>query len=1024
MEALMTDANDWLTNVKVLGNGREPARSTFVPCGDEESALHGDPGLSERFLSLNGRWSFRYQTDSTTGDEDLQAEAVWNSIEVPGHWQLQGYGRPQYTNVQYPFAVDPPNIPSDNPQGWYRRTFVLPQGWDQRLVFLRFEGVDSAFSVRLNGTAVGLSQGSRIPSEFEVTSWLRTGENVLDVHVFQWSWASYLEDQDMWWLSGIFRSVSLIARPVQFIQDVDLRADYDSPTGKGQLTAVIDVQRRRASEEADTLLRVTVYGPDQRSILWKGDRPLDRLERSIQVRLVVAMDAVDPWSAESPTLYHVVVTLLTPEGHVHEVVHQAIGFRTIAIINGLLQVNGVPIMLKGVNRHEFHPQWGRALPLAVMEQDILLMKQSNVNAVRCSHYPPDSQFLNLCDQYGLWVIDEADLECHGMETVNQLDRLSDDLAWQPAFLDRMQRMVERDKNHPSVIIWSLGNEAGYGRNHRAMADWAKHRDATRVVHYEGDRRADSTDLFSTMYTPLPELVALGQKVESAKPHILCEYAPAQGNGPGSLEEYWDTFYQYPRLQGGFVWEWIDHGILQTDSQGHAWYAYGGDFGEYPHDGHFVIDGLLFPDRTPSPGLMALKKAIEPVRLEPDPTHAARFIIKNRYDFLSLEKLAVTWTLFDGHQVLEGGQLGLPTLAPREQGELLIPSPNLQHGSLLRLSVRLTAPTPWADAGHEVAFAERPIASTSIVPISLTLASAPLTCLEHDTEIVLEGREVRWIFHRLSGQLTSWKFQGYELVTEGPVVDLWRAPTDSDARFVPMWQRFRMGHLRQRIDGTAWTYHGQDQGEFVVHSRLAPPSLAWGVNLTYRYLVYGSGMIRLCVDAVPEGDGPTLWPRFGIVIRLPQSLSQLTWQGRGPGESYPDSFRGQRLGVYHAHVDDLTTPYIVPQENGSHEDTDWVIAANGRGVGLLALADGHLAFSAQRFSRQALEMAKNHHDLIPEDRVTLYLDWCQQGLGRATGGPDGLPQHPVQAGPMHGSIWLQAVDSNVLSPHHARRIRRP
>lgn len=1014
----MQEETQWLTQIEVLGVGREPSRAAFIPFADENSALQAEPALSDRVLSLNGRWQFRYLAESGPNPGDNEEEPAWDTIEVPGHWQLQGYGHPHYTNVQYPFPVDPPNIPAVNPQGCYQRQFWLPEEWDGYRVFLRFEGVDSAFAVAVNDHPVGKSQGSRLPSEFEVTSWLHPGENSLSVQVFQWSWASYLEDQDMWWLSGIFRDVSLLARPQQYLRDLEVRAGFRVADGRGELEVISHLDRTRELKGGELILHL--WDPRGQERLWEGRQALDGTASDGPVVQQTTLEAIAPWSAEVPTRYHLTATLRSLDGQVQEVIHQALGFRDVAIRDGLLAVNGVPIMLKGVNRHEFHPKWGRALPLSVMEHDVLLMKQFNINAVRTSHYPPDPKFLDLCDRYGIWVIDEADLECHGMQVADRYNQLSDDPAWQPAYLDRIERMVERDKNHPSVIIWSLGNESSYGRNHQAMAKWAKHRDPSRVVHYEGDRAAESADLFSTMYTSVPELEALGRLTPSLKPHILCEYAHAMGNGPGSLEEYWAVFYRYPRLQGGFVWEWIDHGILQVTADGRSRYAYGGDFGEYPHDGHFVIDGLLFPDRTPSPGLAALKKAVEPVRLEPDGEAGNRFTVHNRYDFLGLDHLTVIWRLMAGDRVVDAGTTDLPSLAPGEKGLLAIACQRVgSEDRLLQVSVRLRTPMPWADAGHEVAFAEQELlAPLRSAPVR-TEPRASLRVEESAQTIRLFGREDSLVFHRQSGRLTAWTFQGYDLIVQGPSVDLWRAPTDNDVRLVPEWRKFRLDHLTERIDHTHWQTLGPEVGEFVAQGRLAPPSLGWGIRLTYRWRVEGSGAVRLTVTAEPEGVGPTLWPRFGVVLRLPLALGEVSWQGRGPGESYVDSFQGQRLGVYQASVDALTTPYIFPQENGSHFQTTWMAMTNGRGVGLMAVAEDPLAFSAQRFSRQALEAATHRQDLVPEDHITLHLDWRQQGLGSASCGPDALAEHQLHSGPVTWSVRLRGLDRNRLSARSVR-----
>ncbi|GAB3895054.1 hypothetical protein GCM10029964_074390 [Kibdelosporangium lantanae] len=514
-------------------------------------------------LNLNGDWRFRLSPSPTPlgFEQDGFDDSGWDTLPVPSNWQLHGHGKPAYTNVSYPFPVDPPHVPSDNPTGDYRVEFTVP--WEGRTV-LRFDGIDSCGRVWLNGDELGVTRGSRLPTEFDVTAALRPGPNLLAVRVHQWSSGSYLEDQDMWWLSGIFRDVTLLSRPEGGIDDYFVHASYDHETGHG--TVKVDT----VPGATLTIPALGVSGPADQAVTVP----------------------VTPWTAEEPHLYPAV--LATPV----ESVELRVGFRTVSIEDGLLKVNGRRILLKGVNRHEFHPTLGRAVPLEVAREDVELMKRHNVNAVRTSHYPPDPRFLALCDEVGLWVIDECDLETHGFTQVGWERNPSDDPQWRDAYLDRMTRTVERDKNHPSIILWSLGNEAHTGANLAAMADWARTRDPSRPIHYEGDHACSYVDVYSRMYATHAEVDEIGRG--SGLPFVLCEYAHAMGNGPGGMLEYRQLFEKYPRCQGGFVWEWIDHGIRQVDDRGREFYAYGGDFGETIHDGSFVIDGLVFPDRTPSP----------------------------------------------------------------------------------------------------------------------------------------------------------------------------------------------------------------------------------------------------------------------------------------------------------------------------------------------------------------------------------------------------------------------------------------
>jgi beta-galactosidase len=576
-------------------------------------------------LDLSGDWKFRW-SGRADGPADFARpsadDADWATLPVPSHWQLHGFGAPAYTNIRYPFPLDPPRVPTGNPTGDYRVRFSLPPGWPAGRTILRFDGVDSCARIWLNGTELGIISGSRLPAEFDLAGALNSSdqENVLAVRVHQWSSGSYLEDQDMWWLSGIFRQVMLLARPDGGVRDYFVHTEYDHRTGQGTLRVDVD---------AGGPARITV----------------PELGIDVAAGETVTMPA-EPWSAESPRLY---AGTISTQG---ETVPLAIGFRTVAIRDGILTVNGRRVLFRGVNRHEFDPDRGRAITEETMRRDVLLMKQHNINSVRTSHYPPDPRFLELCDEFGLYVIDECDLETHGFlgssrETIP--DNPADQPDWQQALVSRMQRMVERDKNHPSIVLWSLGNESGPGRNLGAMAAWGRHRDPSRPLHYERDPTYRDVDVFSQMYTPQAEVERIGQGREEplddpelearrrAMPFILCEYGHAMGNGPGGLTEYQDLFDRYPRCQGGFIWEWIDHGLRTRDDYG-EFYGYGGDFGEPLHDGNFVADGLLFPDRTPSPGLLEYAKVIEPVRISRD---GDRLRIANRYDFLD-RSMASRW----------------------------------------------------------------------------------------------------------------------------------------------------------------------------------------------------------------------------------------------------------------------------------------------------------------------------------------------------------------------------------------------
>ncbi|NJP94737.1 DUF4981 domain-containing protein [Nonomuraea sp. FMUSA5-5] len=913
---------------------------TFSPGSgrlEPRAALRSDAAA----LDLNGTWRFRLSPVADVPDDFIHPDyddAAWDDLPVPSHWVLHGHGAPAYTNVVYPIPIDPPRVPDENPTGDYRRAFDLPAGWTGGR--LRFEGVDSFARVWLNGHELGFSTGSRLPVEYDAGPYLRPGRNVVAVRVHQWSAATYLEDQDMWWLPGIFRDVTL----TRSTADVYVRASYGD--GRGTLSYL--------------------EGPGPLGVPELG---IDGLEPGAEVTV-----DVEPWTAETPRLYEAVVR--GPE----ETVRLRVGFRTISIEDGVLMANGRPLLFKGVNRHEFHPERGRAVPYETMRADVLLMKQHNVNAVRTSHYPPHPDFLDLCDELGLWVIDECDLETHGFGEVGWRANPTDDPRYADALLDRMRRMVERDKNHPSVIMWSLGNEAGVGRNLAVMADWARERDPSRPLHYEGDRSCAHTDVYSRMYASHAEVEAIGRREEDplddpeldarrrGMPFMQCEYAHAMGNGPGGLAEYQELFERYPRLAGGFIWEWIDHGLAHPAYE----YAYGGDFGEPLHDGNFVVDGLVFPDRTPSPGLIDLKKVFEPVRFE---FGDGVVRVVNHYGFTDLSHLRFTATVqAEGESLAE-----LPLDVPAAGGECKLPElPEGTEGERwLTVRAVLAEDLPWAPAGHEVAWGQALLARTEPWEHVATVAFNPVTPGEGG-ELVVGG----CAFDAATGRLV--RLFGTEV--DGPRLDLWRAPTDNDraAGLEERWRGLGLHRLTHRVDDISVG------DELVVRTRVAPAATDLGMVATYRWTFDGG--LRLLLDIEPEGNWRDPIPRLGVTMSLPgPAVDRVTWFGLGPGEAYPDTGMAARMGRWSATVESMQTPYVYPQENGHRADVRWAELGGFRVSG-----EPVFGLTVRRWSALELAAARHRPDLVAGERVYVHLDLAHQGIGTATCGPGPLPAYDLMA----------------------------
>ncbi|KUJ69646.1 beta-galactosidase [Streptomyces albus subsp. albus] len=953
------------------GSGVLPPRA-WVPASDAAR------------LELGGSWAFRLAPSATTHDESFADPgydaAGWDEVPVPAHWVLHGHGAPAYTNTRYPFPLDPPRVPDENPTGDHRHIFDLPADWPaEGTAVLRFEGVESCARVWLNGQPLGSFQGSRLPHEFAVGEALRARGNVLAVRVHQWSAGSYLEDQDQWWLPGIFREVTLLHRPPGAVADLSVHAGYDHTNGTGTLRV-----------DAEPAGRVVV--PELGLELPTGQ---------------TATVPVEPWTAETPRLY---AAELVCAG---ERIPLRLGFRTVAVRDGVMRVNGRRVLFRGVNRHEFHPEHGRALDLATMRQDLLLMKRHNINAVRTSHYPPHPAFLELCDELGLWVVDECDLETHGFHAVGWRGNPVDDDRWTPALLDRAARMVERDKNHPSVIVWSLGNECGTGRGLTAMADWIRERDPSRPVHYEGDPSCADTDLYSRMYAPHEEVDQIGRRVEApwgdpeldarrrAMPFLLCEYGHAMGNGPGGLGEYQRLFETHERCQGGFVWEWIDHGLARRTPDGRPYFGYGGDFGEELHDGNFVCDGLLFPDRTPSPGLVEYKKVVEPVRIEGDAA-AGTVRVTNAHDFTDVSHLAFGWEYALDGTAVAAGQLAVPPLGPGESAELALPEPAASGPGepLWTVRARLAEDTAWAPAGHLVAWAQwehpgRPAHAPEPGPAAVPRRTGRAIVLGPGT------------FDAATGTLTS--LDG--LPVDGPRLDVWRAPTDNDngadwqpdERYGLIWRAIGLHRMRHRVDAVAAT--GE---ELRVATRVAAAATDLGLAVDYRWTAVGD-RLALAVTVVPQGDWACPLPRLGLRLGVPAALGRAEWYGGGPGEGYPDTRAAAQVGRWSMPVDDLQTPYVRPQENGARPEVRWARLTAPDGTGLRIDGDPRFWFTARRWTSEQLDAAEHAYELVPSpDTVWVNLDHGQHGIGSQSCGPGVLAPYRLHAGAAGFGFTFAAV----------------
>ena len=995
---------DWM-NPQVTQINREESRATLIPYPTEALALAGVRGASDRYRLLNGRWEFCYCPTGDvpegfaqwTSEEDID----WDELDVPSNWQMHGYDIPQYTNINYPFPVNPPVVPNENPVGLYRRVFTLPESWVGTQVFLNLDGVDSCYYVYVNGEQVGFSKVPHMPAEFDITRYLVAGDNLLAVKVFKWSDGSYLEDQDCWRLSGIFRDVYMISKPHVHVRDVQVRATLVNDYRDGDLLVTAQLANHtEAVAETDVVAK-----------LYDGDTCIAEqraMVRTCPDKLITAefhfeVPGCRPWTAETPNLYHLTVSKLN-DGAVEEVQAVTVGFKTVEIKDQQLFVNGVSIKLKGVNRHDTDSELGHVSTMETLVRDVEAMKQNNINTVRTSHYPNDPRWLDLCDRYGLYVIDEADLECHGMR-VNQdagIDSpydwhtLSDSPEWTKAYVDRAERMVRRDRNHASIIMWSLGNESGFGRNQVAMKECILSIDDTRPVHYEGDYEVLISDVQSRMYPSVEELIEFGQS-ESEKPFFMCEYAHAMGLGAGSLQEYWDAIYASKRLIGGCIWEWVDHGMLVEDEDGNEFYAYGGDFGDHPNDNNFCIDGLNYPDRTPHTGLIEYKHVIAPVKFRwADDDHTV-LELENRFAFTGLDDLDAVWQLMKDGECVQRGRLDLTGVAPYGTKQFTLPLQPAQGECVLQLSVTQAFDTLWAERGHEVAHQQLPLWNHAIITM-LEEDELPTAELEQTEEAVfVDGEDFSAIFDAKAGSLISWTVSGEDMLADGPTPHFWRAPIDNDIYYKPQWIKYGLDRLNPNLTG--FTVERLDRSAVRIEA-----THTWGADMlinvistTTRYTVYGNGDIRVSVTYSPLTKLPFL-PRLGVQLLLPERLDRVLWYGMGPHENYPDLRQSAMLGKYAARVSDLHEPYERPQENGARGGTRVVAVTSALGAGFMAVfefgyGDG-MSFSAHEYTDEALTEATHTPELEPCGMTVLNLDYRMGGVGSNICGPEPQQQYKL------------------------------
>ena len=993
---------DW-ENPAVFRINKEAAHGTLMPYDSVQQARKGDISGSRYYKSLNGRWSFKWSKDPQSRPGKFYQDAFdtsgWDTIDVPSNWQLQGFGTPLYSNMTYPFEKDPPNVmgtPPEhytnfnarNPVGSYKTTFTVPSKWHQRQVFINFDGVDSAFYLWINGQKVGYSQDSRTPAEFNITRYLKDGQNTLAAEVYRYSDGSYLEDQDFWRLSGIFRDVYLFSTPKVHIRDFFAKPQLDENYQNGTLTVDVDIINlgaESAHAPRITALLLDEKGKQVAQLPIIQTTPIQPGKTAIYT---LKGDVSNPakWSAEIPNLYTLVVSLNDGDsGKVIEAVSRRIGFRTVEIKDGVLQVNGKYVYIKGANRHEHHPDTGHTISRESMIQDIKIMKQFNLNTVRTSHYPNAPMWYDLCDEYGLYVIDEANIESHGIGYGKE--SLAKQPEWKDAHLDRIMNMVERDKNHPSVIIWSLGNEAGDGANFEAASAWIRQRDPSRPIHYEQAKKKPHTDIVCPMYARIPGIIEYA-KNNSDRPLILCEYSHAMGNSCGNIADYWIAIRQYRQLQGGSIWDWVDQGLRKVDPEtGKEFWAFGGDYGDNPNTRNFCINGLIQPDRKPNPHLHEVKKVYQGIHVNGVDMSKGRVEIQNEYNFLHLDDfVTVAWEISENGNVVQKGKIEGLDVAPEMTKQITIPydSEEFDKGSeyLLKIVFSLADKTSWASKGHLLAWDQFELKKPSPVSVASDDSASQLNVLEEGDSIKISGKDFTAFFSKSQGVLDSYEIKGRQMLVSPLIPNFWRVPTDNDGGVNAGGSKMplRLGIWKEAgqkrvINRVKLDKMGLREVIITVESTL----YAKDSKLTTRYHVFGDGKIHVKNTLIPGEEMPNI-PRIGMQMKMPNEYANMKWYGRGPHENYWDRKTGAAVGIYSQKVTEPDHVYVRPQENGNRTDVRWMTLTDKKGRGIRVTGIPLLSVSAWPYSMEDLSKAWHPYEISERDFVTVNIDYKQMGVG--------------------------------------------
>lgn len=995
---------------QVSGINRLPAKATSVSYEGLEIAKKGDRKASSRYKSLNGDWKFSWsevpeKAPKNFYDINFNSDN-WKTIPVPANWELHGYGTAIYTNITYPFIpVEPPFTPEmDNPTGCYLTSFNVPSEWNDMQITLNFGGVSSAYYVWINGKMVGYSEDSMLPTHFDATPYLKAGENKLAVKVFRWSDGVYLEDQDHWRLSGIHREVYLTAAPKVQLYDFFVKTDLDSNYKDAELQIRPKIKVFNNASLEGYVLESMLYDADDKTVL---DKPLSITAKNIYnekyeqrgkpnfAMLKANISNPKKWSAEHPNLYTLVFSLKDKQGKIVEARSSKIGFRKIEFKDGELFVNGESTLIYGVNRHDHSPKTGKVVSEELMLKDILLMKKFNINAVRTSHYPNDERWYELCDEYGIYLMDEANLETHHIG-----GKLSNDASWSSAFLERAVRMVERDKNHPSIIFWSLGNESGSGFNHATMANWMRSYDDTRTVHYEGAQTTggkakiedeifkdpDYVDMISRMYNPIEYMVKMANFEEDDRPVIWCEYAHSMGNSTGNLFEFWNAIRSNKRMIGGYIWDWVDQGLLQKTAEGEDYYAFGGDMGDTKiNSGNFCLNGIVDPARIPKPALWECKKIFQPIKIIAKDLKKGLVEIYNRHDFTNLNEFNITWELQKDGVLVKNGLLKPINLEPNSSKTITIPfkmpKEKTESEYFIRIAFQLKDSKNWANKGHEIAWQQLKLPLNTTKPKIDYSKSADLSIDDNTIKTEIKGNGFSVSFNKETGELESFQSNNEELIHGALIPNFWRPITDNDragAKTHKILKVWKNAHKNKSLE--SFVVKEVESNQVSVETTYLLKDINSKLHLNYT--IHGDGSIQVNNELnIDKSSNLPILPKYGMQIELPKQYDNFTYLGKGPHENYNDRNQSADVGLYDESVSNDYHMYIRPQESSNKTEVRWFTLTDkkGKGISVTGLSS-NLSVSAWPYTTKDIEVALHTYDLKKRDFITLNIDYKQMGVG--------------------------------------------